>query len=55
MAYEFTLEGFYQVETPDPVLNYIYPEPGQYAISVRVKDNEGAWPDPVRSVVTVSE
>ena len=33
-AYEFTLEGFYTVETERPELDYIYPGPGNYAVQI---------------------
>ncbi|MEQ8704666.1 MAG: hypothetical protein RIC19_12145 [Phaeodactylibacter sp.] len=53
LAYEFTLEGIYTVETERPELDYIYPGPGTYAVRVRVKDNDGVWSDSVRSTFTV--
>jgi hypothetical protein len=53
MACEFTLEGIYTVETERAELDYIYPGPGTYAVRVRVKDNDGAWSEPVRQQFTV--
>lgn len=52
-AYEFTLEGFYTVETERSELDYIYPGPGTYTVRVRVKDNDGVWSDPARTTFTV--
>lgn len=52
-AYEFTLEGIYTVETERAELDYIYPGPGTYAVKVRVKDNDGAWSEAVRTTFTV--
>lgn len=52
-AYEFTLEGIYTVETERSELDYIYPGPGTYAVQVRVKDNDGAWSETVRTTFAV--
>jgi hypothetical protein len=54
-AYEFDLEGFYQVETARGELDYIYPEPGNYTITLRVKDNDGAWSGEEKVVVNVTD
>ncbi|KGE86406.1 hypothetical protein IX84_21690 [Phaeodactylibacter xiamenensis] len=47
IAYEFDLIGFYKTVTSRSLLDYIYPKPGRYQISVRVQDNDEAWSDPV--------
>jgi hypothetical protein len=51
--YEYTLEGFYTTVTTLKQINYIYPAPGRYRITLRVQDNEGAWSDPVSREVVV--
>lgn len=43
IQYEYSLTGFYTTTSPQPVLQYIYPEPGQYQVGLRVQDNDGEW------------
>jgi hypothetical protein len=41
--YEFFINNLYTVITPFNNINYIFPASGLYTISVRVRDNNGAW------------
>lgn len=41
--YEFMINNSYKVTTPLNNINYIFPSSGLYTISVRVRDNNGAW------------
>lgn len=43
VEYEFRVENEAFIRTPKSYLDYIFPQPGSYLISLRVKDSNGAW------------
>lgn len=51
--YEFTLVDFYTTSVNNPEINYIFPEPGNYEVQLRVKDNDGEWSPKVSKVIEV--
>lgn len=47
MRYEFKIGDFYQATVTRSQINYIFPEPGTYRLTLRVQDDDDAWSEPV--------
>jgi hypothetical protein len=43
MKWEFTIADFYTTTIDQPVIHYVFPEPGTYSVGLRVLDNDGEW------------
>lgn len=43
VSYNYKINNNYDIETPLSQIRYIFEEPGQKKIMVRVKDNNGTW------------
>lgn len=53
MAYEYTVDNFYTVETVRSKLQYIFPQAGTYRIGLRVKDNDGDWSEELVKQISI--
>ncbi len=53
MKWEFFIAGFYTTTIDQPVIDYIFPEPGKYSIGLRVLDNDGVWSEKVLKEIEV--
>ena len=52
--YQFNVSPSYKVTTTSPTIDYIFPAPGNYLLSLRVQDNDSAWSPSATLYLTVN-
>lgn len=51
--YAFEIDGK-KIQTKKSIIEYIFQEPGQYELKLKVKDNDGEWSEELRALIPIN-